>query len=296
VRLHFQKSPWDLYVAVGYTLITSAALLAFGEGNLLAILLVLFVPGYVLVATLFPKNIEVDWIERIVLSFGLSFAVVPLLGVILSFTPWGIRFAPIITSIAVFTVALGAAAYRRRMQLPVDQRLCLDVEFGMPDLKEYSILERRVTIALSLGIAIALGTSAYVAFRPRPAVTFTDFYILGPGGNASDYPTKLIVNQTGKLILGLTNHEGTTVNYTVRADLVGVAIVYDKAGGFNKTIEVNRTTRAWINATVVAGASWTQAYDFSIGSIGVWKVQFLLFRGNDFSSPYKRVQLFATVT
>jgi uncharacterized membrane protein len=295
VRLGFQRRPWDLYLAVGYTLLTSAGLLAVGGGNLVGILLVLFVPGYVLVALLFPNNTEVGWIERIVLSFGLSFAVAPLLGLFLSFTPWGIRFAPIITAIAVFTATLGSGAYLRRMQLPVDQRLSFTVELGMPDLKEYSVLEKRVIVVFSLGIVIALGTSTYVAFTPRPAVTYTDFYILGPGGNTSDYPTKLLVNQTGNLILGLTNHEGTTVNYTVRVDLIGVAIVHDPGSGFNKTIEVNRTTWTWINKTVVVGASWTQAYGFSIESPGLWKVHFLLFKGGDFSSSYRQAQLFVTV-
>jgi len=42
---------------------------------------------------------------------------------------------------------------------------------------------------------------------PRLGETFTEFYILGPGGNASCYPTNLTVNETGGVILGLMNHE-----------------------------------------------------------------------------------------
>src|SRR5438093_982651 len=76
VRLHFQEKPWDLYFCVFYTLAMAAALLTVNFGNFLAILLVLFVPGYVLIAAFFPGmgragQHEIDWIERIALSFGL---------------------------------------------------------------------------------------------------------------------------------------------------------------------------------------------------------------------------------
>src|SRR3989449_10926644 len=121
VRIHFQERPWDLVVAIGYTLVMASVLLLSDIGNLLAILLVLFLPGYVLVAALFPTNEKLDWIERIALSVGLSIAVVPLLGILLNFTLWGIRFAPIVATITLFTVGVGYAAYRRRIQLPPNQ-------------------------------------------------------------------------------------------------------------------------------------------------------------------------------
>src|SRR2546425_11716956 len=129
-------------MAVGSAVVIAAVLLGVDVGNLLAILLVLFVPGYVLVAAIFPGslapgNAELDWIERIALSFGLSIAVVPLLGLVLNFTPFGIRFAPIVALIAVFTVGVGYVAYWRRMRLPPESRLSLTVELATPEWKAY---------------------------------------------------------------------------------------------------------------------------------------------------------------
>lgn len=49
--------------------------------------LVLFLPGYALIAALFPGKNDLDTIERIALSFGLSIAIVPLIGLALNFTP-----------------------------------------------------------------------------------------------------------------------------------------------------------------------------------------------------------------
>jgi len=40
--------------------------------------LVLFIPGYALSYAFFPKKNDIDVIERIVLSFGLSIAIIPL--------------------------------------------------------------------------------------------------------------------------------------------------------------------------------------------------------------------------
>src|SRR5438552_15525330 len=129
--LHLLERPWDLVAALGYTLVMTAGVLVAREGSMLAILLVLFFPGYLLVAALFPEDTTIDWIERTALSFGLSVAVVPLLGLLLYFTPFGMKVEPMITTIAAFTVVAGFTAYWRRMRLPPDRRLsltlCLEV-------------------------------------------------------------------------------------------------------------------------------------------------------------------------
>src|SRR5438093_6274535 len=55
LRLHLQERPWDLYIAAGYTLIIATVLVATTIGSFWAILFLLFVPGYALVAALFPR-------------------------------------------------------------------------------------------------------------------------------------------------------------------------------------------------------------------------------------------------
>ena len=60
---------------------------------ILGIPIVLFIPGYLLVSVLFPgKKTEkgLDVVEKIALSLGVSIAIVPLLGIVLNYTPWGI--------------------------------------------------------------------------------------------------------------------------------------------------------------------------------------------------------------
>lgn len=79
---------------------------------------VLYIPGHSLIQLLFPKGKEIDSLERFALSVGVSLAVVPLIGLVLNFTPWGIRFAPITISLGTFTtITLIAAAMRDYLEI-----------------------------------------------------------------------------------------------------------------------------------------------------------------------------------
>jgi len=82
--------------------------------------LVLFAPGYVLVSALFPKEEELDGIERLALSIGLSICVVVFIGLGLNYTPWGIRLKPILLSITAFTLIFTAITAFRRMRCQAD--------------------------------------------------------------------------------------------------------------------------------------------------------------------------------
>lgn len=93
------------------------------------------------------------------------------------------------------------------------------------DLDESGILSedpirRAVTVALLIALVGSVAGVAYIAMNP-PETTdpYTELYILGSDGNASDYPTNLTVGETGTLIVGLTNHEHETTTYAIEARL-----------------------------------------------------------------------------
>jgi hypothetical protein len=69
-------------------------------------LAVLFLPGYTLIQALYPKKEDLDSLERLALSIGLSLALVPLVGLLLNYTPWGIRLNPIVVSLALLDIGL----------------------------------------------------------------------------------------------------------------------------------------------------------------------------------------------
>lgn len=80
---------------------------------------VLFLPGLAVVYALFPEGKELDSIERIALTIGLSLAITPLIGLVLNYTPWGIRLNPIVASLSTFTLAIATAATFRRYKIAV---------------------------------------------------------------------------------------------------------------------------------------------------------------------------------
>jgi uncharacterized membrane protein len=69
------------------------------------------------VTALFIKKEGLDGIERVLLSLVVSIVVVLFLGLVLNYTPWGIRPEPIIYSTALFILIASIIAWLRRRQL-----------------------------------------------------------------------------------------------------------------------------------------------------------------------------------
>ncbi len=80
---------------------------------------VLFLPGYTTIEALYPEEHRLSPLERLALSIGLSLAVTPLLGLLLNYTPWGIRLEPILAALSVYTLLIGLYALYRKYQLLV---------------------------------------------------------------------------------------------------------------------------------------------------------------------------------
>jgi len=83
---------------------------------------VLFIPGFTWSFAFFPKKDEIDWIERIALSFGLSIALVPLLVFYLNFLGGvGINIVSVSAAIIALCAAGAAVWYFRtgRLKIPM---------------------------------------------------------------------------------------------------------------------------------------------------------------------------------
>jgi len=89
----------------------------------LGMIFVLWLPGYAFIKALFPTQVPIklptetlDAIERIALSAGMSLALVPIVGLLLNYTPWGIRLTPIVLSLLTLTIVFSTAAIIREHQ------------------------------------------------------------------------------------------------------------------------------------------------------------------------------------
>lgn len=174
----------------------------------------LFFPGYTLMAVLFPKRERMDAIERIALSFGMSIAIVPLIGVILNYTMWGIRLEPVLYSASSFIFITSIIAWLRRRRLPEQERFGIEFQLALPGWGK-SVRDKVLSVALVATILGALGVLGYVIATPEVEEQFTEFYIVGEEGNGTGYPSQLVVGESGSLTLGVINREQKVVSYRV---------------------------------------------------------------------------------
>lgn len=80
------------------------------------LILVLWLPGYAFAKALFPQKSHekgLDFAERAGLSICLSLALVPIVGLLLNYTPWGVRLTPVTLSLVIPTALLATIAVAR---------------------------------------------------------------------------------------------------------------------------------------------------------------------------------------
>ncbi|AEH38927.1 DUF1616 domain-containing protein [Halopiger xanaduensis] len=215
----------------------------------LGLVFVLFVPGYVSVAALFPEDgtaiatsatsgqsRETSWglsplhrpginrLERIALSFGGSLAVVPLIGLALNFTPWGVRLIPITLALTSFTIAMTAIAAVRRWRLSDEDRFRIPYRewyrAGRSELFESP--SRRGTILnvlLVASVVLAAGTVSFAVVVSQESEQYSAVYLLSETEDgelvADNYTTEFAHGESQPITVGVDNHEYEATNYTV---------------------------------------------------------------------------------
>ena len=161
-------------------------------------------------------------IERLALSFGLSIAVVPLIGLVLNYTPWGITLYPILISITLFVLATSGIGWYRQQRLPEADRFRVTFKAGLPNWAGMTRLDKVLRICLVVAILAALGSLGYVIAMPKQGEKFTEFYILNIEGKAEDYPQQVILGEPVDIVIGAANHEYQPASYRVNITIDGI--------------------------------------------------------------------------
>lgn len=112
------------WIIIAIAIATAVAVIAIPENaypiiyarHLLGSIFVLLLPGYSLLRVLFPTK-ELDNIERVVLSIGISLALVSLTGLVLNYTPYGVRTGPVTLSILALTTVFATTALVREHRI-----------------------------------------------------------------------------------------------------------------------------------------------------------------------------------
>ena len=139
-------------------------------------------------------------------------------------------------------------------------------------------LDRYISAVLLACIIVAAGFTIYIASNPPPGERFTEFYILGPSGKATGYPTNLTLGETGTVILGIVNHEYETITYRI-------------------VIRLENTSIATVNDVVLEHeGGWESNYTF-IPEVSCerMKLEFFLYK-NGLNEIYRSLHLWVSVS
>jgi len=279
-----KKLPSDLLIMLTWTILTLVFVLnpvlsdTFVR-TVVGIPIVLFIPGYVLIAALFPKKDDLDALERIALSLGFSIAVAPLLGFLLNFT-FGIWLLPLLITLCIYNIALIIIAAYRREKVREEER------FSVPLYRIFSAInnetnvpriERTINGILIFVIVLSIGMLYYEITTPTIGERFTEFYILDPAGEAYSYPANLKYDSPNEILVGVVNHEYAPVNYTIQVALEGEVL-----------------TDTWFRLD--HNATWKKNITYVPDKIGTgMNLEFWLFKEDNFTSPYRELHLWVNV-
>ncbi|OVE85160.1 DUF1616 domain-containing protein [Natronolimnobius baerhuensis] len=231
------------------------------------VLFVLFAPGYAFVAALFPaagtsptaqdasvpptttetagtdssvahpaaaasRRDGIDGLERLILSAALSVALVPVVGVGLHVTPWGIQPETVTVALGgLVLVGTGVAAIRR-LRLPPEDRFRVPYRRWLavardgvvhPPTRVDGVLNIIVIIAVVLAVSTitvaVVAPSAIPGEGSSPGEQFSGIALLTEDDDgdlvADGYPTTLAPGDSTTLVVGLDNHEHRPVEYSV---------------------------------------------------------------------------------
>lgn len=242
--------PTDVSVAIALALLADLVVLVLDAPSLVRFVVgsffLFFLPGYAVVAALFPGRIppdtnrfdrdagRVDRLlarhgtigigERVALSVGTSLTALVLVGLAIAGSPWGLALEPLLVALTGLVVVGGLVATVRRRKLPAERRFRVPVRAWVgrvrAALQTDSRLELAGTLLLAVGIVAAMSTLTYALAVPTDGERFTDFYLVSEDEEtgeltAADYPTEFTRGESEPLTVAIENHEQRPVRYVV---------------------------------------------------------------------------------
>lgn len=298
--------PADLVLVAGLGTVTAAigwlGVSGVAGQMVLGALGVLFAPGYALVAVLFPErpsprdhdtaaahgdtdsNVgngrRLRTTERVLLAVGASVCLVPLVGIVIAFTPWQVGPAPVLGAVGVGTTVLAVGAVVVRRQVPPQERFNPGVARTVREYRsrlDSGESESVLSVLLVVAVVVAAGGIGAAVLTTERGEQFTEFYLVTEGeatGEAlgSGYPGTVAQGDGENVTVGVTNEEGQAASYTVV-----VLLQSFRADGAVSEVERLET----FSTSVRPGETWERAHTISPEMTGEdLRLTYLLYVGS----------------
>ncbi|MGM0604956.1 MAG: DUF1616 domain-containing protein [Halobacteriota archaeon] len=307
--------PIDIIVSFGY-LFTALLLMGILTSDVVRTVLMwplmFFIPGYLLVAALFPhaptadpgrSGVRLGVFERSVLSFGLSVGLVPLFGLVLELVPVNAFGGSYLIALSVFIIGVGLLATVRRAVLPARDRFTPPT-VGVSTVRsrfagDFSTAGRVGTILLVVSIVFAVGAIGYAISAPQHGEAFSQIHLTTTTEDGQQlldgYPQTVEQGETVPLTVGVENRERHRESYTVV--VVAEQVVED--GDTVQVLDAEEIDR--FELTIDHGSQWSAQHELQPDRVGLVRYNYYLFRGEpptnvDDADPYRHVFVTIDVT
>ena len=255
----FDGTAIDLFVVAGFAVVVAVLLVVVEVTSPLVraavgIPLLVFVPGYVTVSLFLPRDTSsageigtrtytgtrtrtdtganpmiararaVSDLERVALSFGMSFALLPMLALVIAATPWGFAEPIVIGTVSGFSFVVAVLALVRRLSVSADERYRVSLGRRLETARTIifetdSTVHAAVNVALVISMVLALTTLGYAFVAPQDGESYTSLQLLTENETgdfvASGYPETVEPGESIPLVVAVQNQEGQHTNYTV---------------------------------------------------------------------------------
>lgn len=322
VRSYLKAFPLDLVIVLGFVGLLTSSVALLPDGPLWRFLiggfLLVFVPGYALLAAIFPGNgpqsresrlTDLDGVavnngimlgERLPLSFGISVTLIPLFALLLAAVGVTLTASSVIGILSVFTVGCVVVALFRRLRLPVTERFRLPVDEWVNDTRTFlfggSAMDSLVNIVLVVSILVGVSAAAYAMSVPQPDAEFTSFALMTRSESgeyvSSGYPTNFTQGEPRELVVSVTNNRRETTEYTVVAELQQV-----RTNSEERLRVLSQREQRRFTVELEPNESWQRPHEITPERAGTnLRLVYFLYRGDAPAEPStstadKRLQL-----
>ena len=289
-----RQIPWYLIASILISLSAIALANLFAPplkeaGSYLALALVILIPGYLAVISLFPAAGDLDLNRRLLLSLVASLLLAGLISLILYLTPRGLQAASLATILSFLVLFLAALSYLRWSALPRNKRFVIGAKRSYRSRRtsgriSSGFVSSRGPLLIALAAVLVLAGLALAFYHYQPGMNFlsspkgyTDLEVTWPkselDGSSEGQYTTLTAGRDLEARARIDTHEGIPVNYSLR-------LAFDNSTIFVKGLRL------------ADNETWESMLGFVLeGQPGQQRLDLLLFKEGDSTAPCKSEHL-----